>query len=245
MTPAPKRTSERQEEMIIDAAASCIDETSLTNFTMAAVSKKTGLSMGSIYKHMQSKEDVLVALGCRAQSHFLKLIDRVMALPLPPVARIVAIKLVAHEHIWLYGFGPQLETLLANVPVLTRASRHWLDEYIARDIETEERFLRVIRDACVSGELDLNGGRYAQDKNDTTAMADEIVTCVWAICVGHNQVQMQRHARQITATPCTLEIASSIVQGMQRLVNSYPWKTPLSDELLKETCRQLTKQGLR
>jgi AcrR family transcriptional regulator len=57
MVPAPKFSPQQQEEKILTAAAQCIAETSLMDFTMSSIAKRAGLSMGSIYKHIQTKED--------------------------------------------------------------------------------------------------------------------------------------------------------------------------------------------
>jgi AcrR family transcriptional regulator len=85
-SPAIQTTYEHQEEAILEAAARCIEASSLLDFTMAAISKEVGLSMGSIYKHIQSKEDVLLALGTRSRLHFGALVRKVIALPLPIAA---------------------------------------------------------------------------------------------------------------------------------------------------------------
>ena len=63
MAPAPKYSPQEQEEIILNAAAECISQTSVLDFTMSAVSKAAKLSMGSIYKHVQCKEDIIFAKG--------------------------------------------------------------------------------------------------------------------------------------------------------------------------------------
>ena len=63
MAPAPKYSPQEQEEIILNAAAECIAETSLLDFTMSSISKAAKLSMGSIYKHVQCKEDIIFALA--------------------------------------------------------------------------------------------------------------------------------------------------------------------------------------
>ena len=78
MAPAPKHSPQEQEDLILEAAAQCIEETSLLDFTMSAISKKAGLSMGSIYKHIQSKEDVLVALGWRSLANLSEAFEKVL-----------------------------------------------------------------------------------------------------------------------------------------------------------------------
>lgn len=79
---------QEQEALILKAAVKCIEASSLLDFTMSAISKEAEISMGSVYKHIKSKEDVLVALGYYSQIHFMELVNKVMALPLPFIARL-------------------------------------------------------------------------------------------------------------------------------------------------------------
>lgn len=237
MSPAPKFAYQEQVSLILDAAASCIEETSLLDFTMSAISKKAGISMGSIYKHMQSKEDVLVALGCESLHYFEGVTRKVLSLPLPVSARTLAIQLVDDKHSSPYTFGPELNTLLGNEAILRRASPGWLEKYIGISILIESLFREHVFTACDSGELICDSTKEG--------LADELVTCIWSICVGHTQVQMQRNIRNRNNRTECLQSDSTIVHGLQRLLNTYTWKTPLSDELIGETCRLLKERGLR
>ncbi len=229
---------QEQENLILQAAAKCIEASSLLDFTMAAISGEAGLSMGSIYKHIQSKEDVLVALGYRSHIHFEKLARAVLALPLPIAARIVAVQMVDRKHTSPYGFGPQLITLLGNEAILRRASPNWLEKYLARDVAIEELFREHLLEAANAGELGVDNG-----KRD--ALVHEITTAVWSLCVGHTQVTNARSVRTLTDSASRLEPESIVVRALQRLMNTYTWRAPLTDALLDQTCRTLSDHGLR
>lgn len=228
---------QEQENHILQTAAECIEQSSLLDFTMAAISNKAGLSMGSIYKHIQRKEDVLVALGYRAQMHFEQLVHRIMELPLPYSARVIALQLVESQHLYPYSFGAQLITLLGNEAILRRASPGWLEKYIARDIAVERLFNQQLRESAESGELLIEG--------DKETLLNEINTALWALCVGHTQVMRQRNVRTLAVDTPRLELDSPIVRTLQRLTNTYPWREPLTDELLEHTCRVLVDHNLR
>jgi len=237
--PAPLQiTSLQQESQILQAAVKCIESSSLLDFTMSAISAEAGLSMGSIYKHIQSKEDVLIALGYRAQLHFEQVARRVMALPLPIVARIVALQLVDVAHSYPYSFGSQLITLLGNEALLRRASPRWLEKYLAHDVGLELFFERLLLDAAERGELEA-----APEARQT--MVNEINTATWALCVGHVQVMRHRDARTPGPEKLPLACDSTVVRALQRLLNTYPWQTPLTDELLECACALLVAEGLR
>ena len=242
MPSMPKYSDQAQEDLILDSAAKCIQSSSLLDFTMSAISKEAGLSMGSIYKHIQSKEDVLVALGYRSKVHFKNLVHQIFELPLPPVAKIVAVQLMDHSLVSDIGFGPQLETLLGNESILKRASRRWLEKFMEINIEVEDVFTQLLLHACESSEL-----LVAQDEKAN--LVNEIVTSSWSLCVGHTQVAMQRGSRNILdqgiPPPVRYESDATIIQTLKRLLNTYQWKSPLTSELIEYTCGQLQQSGLR
>lgn len=229
---------QEQEADILRAAEKCIETSSLLDFTMSAISKEAGLSMGSIYKHIKSKEDVLVALGYYSQVHFMELVNKLMALPLPLAARLVAIQLVDNIHSSPYSFGFQLITLLGNEAILRRASTGWVEKYIACDVEIDQLFQDQFGKACDDGELIVDG-------ESRELVLNEIITATWALCVGYSQVNQQKSVRSITQDPTRLETNSVVIRAFQRLLNSYQWQAPLTNELIKETCQQLEQLGLR
>lgn len=242
MSPAPKHTLQEQEDLILEAAARCIEASSLLDFTMSAISKEAGLSMGSIYKHMQSKEDVLVALGWRSLKQMRESFETVLSLNMPAATRLLSVQLFCHEKVSLYSFGPHLEMLLGNEAILQRASQGWLEKMIKADISIEQMFQQKIIDAIEDGEFKV-------EIDDTAALAEEIVTGLWSIGVGHTQVMLHRSARNIIGRGVEmtekLETNGAIIRSTTRLINSYPWKQPVTEESIEHACQLMQAAGLR
>ena len=238
MSATASHTYHQQEEAILQAAARCIEASSLLDFTMSAISKEVGLSMGSIYKHIQSKEDVLLALGHRSRLHFEALVRKVVALPLPIAARLVAVQLVDAEHASPFSFGAELTTLLANEAILRRGSRGWLDKYLAADMAVEQLFYEQLARAFDEGEIVGPAERKA-------TLVDAINTATWSLCVGYLQVVRQRGARALATNTTRLEVDSTIVRALQRLLNTYEWREPLTDAWIAKTNETLEQIGLR
>ncbi|MBA54279.1 MAG: TetR family transcriptional regulator [Pseudomonadales bacterium] len=240
--PAPRFSMQEQEDLILAAAVQCIEDTSLLDFTMSALSKSAGLSMGSVYKHMQSKEDVLVALGYRSNVQLKRVFMEVLSLPLPVSVRLIAVQLFCHEKVALYRFSQHLDMLLGNEAILQRASERWLQRFMEEHIAIEQLFRQTIFDACESGELVVDSG-------EQEAMAHEMVIGMWSLCVGHTQVIMQRSARNVIGRgaegPKKLECNSPIIRSIKTVINSYPWKTPVTDELIMQAIQMLEQRDLR
>lgn len=244
MSPAPTHSPQEQEDIILDAAAKCIENSSLLDFTMSAISKEACLSMGSIYKHIQFKEDVLVALAYRMYMNLLSVFQEIQALPLPIPERLMATNLVSKEKVFLYSFDAQLGSLVNSKAVLQRASKGWIEKMIRADKAVEESFASIIREAYETGELQST-------TDDAERLIEEINVGLWSMCVGFTQVAVQLDARSVLGnsiggeTLLSMEPGSPFINNVQRLLNSYPWKNNVTDTDLKRICNTLKKKGLR
>jgi hypothetical protein len=153
-------------------------------------------------------------------------------------ARIVAVQLVEPQHSSPYSFGSQLINLLGNEAILRRASTGWVEKYLAHDAAVEDMFRQALVQATDLGELMVDA-----DRKD--GLINEIMLAVWSLCVGHTQVFRQRNVRAPVAQQLSLNRHAPVVHALQRLMNTYPWQAPLTNELLDHTCQILADEGLR
>ena len=242
MRTAKKQTAQEQEAVVFEAAAKCIEETSLLDFTMAAIGKEASLSIGSIYKHVQSKEDVLVALAVQMMSHQQRMFSEVMALPLTTPERLVSCVLVSPQKLYLYSFGVHLEMLTGNLAVLGRASTRWLDALRRVDQSIGAVFQEALAESWKSGELMVG----AEDRD---RILEVISIGLWSMSVGFLQIAYQRQARQQTESgsrlPFPLPIDHGVVESTQCLLDAHPWRTPLDDRGIEKACGLLEERGYR
>lgn len=223
--PAPTHTPAEQERMILEASAQCILDTSLIDFKMSAIAKQAGLSMGSVYKHIQSKEDVLVALSVQLNKRASKVIKKILSLPHPLPTKIVAINLVSEEAMYKYPFGYQLMTMINSEDLRAKASEKWLlrDAQISEEIRTY--FKLALIEAVANQELLCN----ADEQED---LIEEFILMHWAVSVGIPQIVNYPYSASITENTkkheTHLSLDHPILKAAIRMTNSYPWKTPTS-----------------
>lgn len=241
MSPAPKFSPREQEEMILNAAVECITETSLLDFTMSSIAKGAGLSMGSIYKHVQCKEDIIFALAARVFTKHCETFEKILALPITTPEKIIAITLINPKKVELYPFDNHLESFSVNELIISRASEKWADRMVKANEACEEVFYNCMKSAAQSGELTLEG--------DTDQMIEEINLGSWALCVGFQNIHRVIEVRNIAAGTDTLHepIATDAnnVRSLQRLLNSYTWQQPLTSEGVERVAKMLIDNGLR
>jgi AcrR family transcriptional regulator len=242
MARAHKFSAQEQEERILAAAAKCIEESSLLDFTMSSIGKEAGLSMGSIYKHIQTKEDVLVALATQTYKKLERTLSRILELPLTMPERLIAFSLITPEKVRLYPFDDHLEMLIGNEAILKRASSGWIEKLMRLDQSLEKYFIDTLRSNVEEGELLIA-------EVEREGILEEILVSLWAMCVGYRQVVFQRHARSLVGEPMKLPFPLAandhFINTVRRLLNTYPWRQPLTDEGIEKTCRVLVQSGMR
>jgi len=240
MAPAPRFSSEEQEKLIICAAIKAIDESSLLDFSMSAIAKLAGLSMGSVYKFVQCKEDVLIALATRMYQQRQSVFKKVLTLPLTTPERILATSLLDFSKVQMYNFDSQLESIVNTDAMMKRCSERWLTQMIACGERCQAMFQQFMQAAADSGEL-TSGSRDIEEINLGT----------WSLSVGYFQTVRLHHCWSKNIDENSVEIMQVLapndlhIRAMQRLVNTYDWQQKISDSDIEKVCLQLVNSGLR
>ncbi|KZZ42426.1 hypothetical protein A3759_14425 [Thalassolituus sp. HI0120] len=242
MSPAPRFSVEQQLAMVKDAAVHCIEETSLLSFTMASVAKQAGLSMGSVYKQVQSKEDLLIALAVDMFEHEHETSEKIMALSLTTPEILIAFNLIDFHKTWFYSFSDELNTLVGSDSIIKRASPVWLRRMIDAANAIGLEFTHLIGSAVENGEVDREG-------RDPSELVKEIEVGSWALCHGYMQAVLRHHTRNAlgaeAALPFPLTTDDSLIRNTQRLLNTYTWQQPLTNDGIQKVAQQLTDIGYR
>ncbi len=244
MAPAPRFSAQEQERLIICAAIKAIEESSLLDFSMSAIAKLAGLSMGSVYKFVQCKEDVLIALATRMYQQRQGVFKKVLALPLTTPERIIAISLLDFSKVHMYNFDNQLESIVNTEAMMKRCSERWLSQMIACGEQCQTMFQQFLQNAADSGEL-TSGERDIEEINLAT----------WSLSVGYFQTVRLHHCWQndfdetaennAKATAAVLTPEDLHICSMQRLVNSYDWQRNVTRDDLTNICKHLENAELR
>lgn len=241
MAPAPKYSPKEQEQLILDAAVDCIEQTSVMDFTMSAISKAAGMSMGSIYKHVQCKEDIIFALATRVYRHQSAIFSQVLNLPITTPEKIIGLTLLNPRKIKLYEFDSHLESFATNELVIKRTSQRWTDHMINAHENCEAIFSQCMHQAVANGELSFEG--------ELDSMIEEINLSCWAMHVGFQHVERVIQVRQIAEQTDSLQEAvaldATIIKSTMRLLNSYDWQHPLSDDGVLNVANLLAQHSLR
>lgn len=239
MSPAPRFSPEEEQEIVLDAAVACIEESSLLGFTIGAIAKRAELSVGSLYKHVQSKEDLLVALATRTSRHTRQLYGEILGTGLSSPQRIIALSLLDPAKTRLFNFDEHLNTLICSEAILQRASSQWLGQLREAAESIDRMFSEFFHGAAASGELTIAD----EEELNTLSMG------CWSMCAGFQHIALMRHVRggerqeQILQYP--LQADDYPIVCTQRLLNTYQWQAPLTRIGIDKACATLVAMGYR
>ena len=240
MAPAPRFSAEEQEKLIICAAIKAIEESSLLDFSMSAIAKLAGLSMGSVYKFVQCKEDVLIALATRMYQERQQVFKKVLSLELTSPERIIAASLLDFSKVQMYNFDSQLESIVNTDAMMKRCSSRWLTQMIACGERCQTMFQSFLQASAMSGEL-TSGERDIEEINLGT----------WSLSVGYFQTVRLHQSWRNDLNETTEEKAFVLapddlhIKTLVRLVNTYDWQQKIGQQDIEKVCQALEAAQLR
>lgn len=240
--PAPKHTFAEQEKIVLDAAEQSIMDSSLIDFKMSTIAKNAGLSMGSVYKHIQSKEDVLVALAVRADMEAAKIIQDIFSLPFSLPAKIVSLNLVSQQAMYRYPFSYQLLTMVTNKDLIGKSSEKWHGKLGQISNTIRSLFERALIESIEKEELIC-------DDCDKAALIQEFMLMHWAVSIGFPQIVNHPYDTYVTPEKYNANVGLSLehplIRAAIRMTNSYPWKELVTLADLSQLEQTLIELGLR
>jgi hypothetical protein len=242
MAPAPKFSLEEQEKLILFAAVTAIEKSTLLDFSMSSIAKLAGLSMGSVYKFVQCKEDLLIALATKMYQEKQRVFSQVLALPLTTPERIIGLSLLDFSKVQMYSFDDQLESIVNTCSIMKRSSPRWLDYMINCSKVCEDSFQVLLQTAVDNNEL----------QSVVSNEMEQINIGAWSLAVGYFQTVRLHHGRNLNqedndGQDCISALAVDNVHilNLQRFMNSFDWQQKVSKEDIEKVAEQLVALALR
>jgi AcrR family transcriptional regulator len=209
-----QRQLEDRKDLILHCAREVIHDDGLLNLQMSRIAEKCEYAVGTLYKHFESKEDLILALAIQGAQKHVELFEKVA-------------QWKANSRDRMFGITVADMVFVRRNPDHFRISQYALCEVVWKTATPERRqeFLKAskpvgeivvsIVDAAVkAGDLKLNGLR-----------PEQITTGLWSITVGmHNLV----HAKGVLEDWEINEPYRLMSRYMQVMLNGFGWQ-PLAD----------------
>lgn len=146
-----------RKEQILEAAVNLFSTKGYHGTTVRDIADSSGILSGSLYAHINSKEDLLFAIVDRAADQFLGALAPIAAEPGPAAERLEA-AMVAHIRVVAHSL-PAATIFLHEWKALDHERRHLI---LAKRSEYEALLGKIIRDGVESGEFRAADEKFAR-----------------------------------------------------------------------------------
>ena len=215
-----------RENLILDTARGLIREKGFLSLTMSELAEAVEYSVGTLYTHFETKEDLLVALAAQTISQRAVLFEEVQEskrISRDRIYGILVVRLVLAES------APEIfdiERLAASPSIWKRATKQRYEAMVAAEQRGSLIVSRIIEDAMSAGDID------AEDV--TTA---DIIFGLWSLTIGFHRLTL---SFDDLAQVGVSNVEEAVKSNYCLLLDSYGWQ-PLQDwdqEVVEEEFRR-------
>ena len=209
-----KRQWIERENLILETARGFIHDKGFLSLTMSELAKAVEYSVGTLYRHFETKEDLLVALAVQSIGRRALLFEQVrqtQGISRDHIYGILIVRLILAES------SPEtfdIERLASSPSIWKRVTAERYREMVAMEQRCSDSVLDIIRDAETAGDLGMEG-----------VVEGDIVFGLWSITVGfHRLVQSFDDIRQVGLG----DAEDAVKKTYCMLLDGYGWQ-PLGD----------------
>lgn len=205
-----ERQFQERETLILKTARAMIREQGFLDLKMSRLAQAVAYSVGTLYTHFKTKEDLLVALAVQSIGWRATLFERVQKAGRRSRDRIYGI-LIAR--LVLAEADPaifDIEQLASSPSIWSRAASENYRAMVAGEQQCSDVVVSIIRDGLANGDLNL-----------TQAQETDIVFGLWGITVGfHRLTESFADIHQVGLDDATAAVRTNYLL----LLDSYGWK---------------------
>jgi len=209
-----KRQWGERESLILSTARRLIHDKGFLSLTMSDLATAVEYSVGTLYRHFETKEDLLVALAVQSISQRAQLFEAVRQVKRPSRDRVYGILIV---RLMLAEASPEtfdIERLASSPSIWKRATAERYQAMVAMEQRCSQTVIEIIRDALAAG--DLPAGQVSEA---------EIIFGLWSITVGfHRLVQSFVDIQQVGLA----DAIAAVKKNYCLLLDGYGWQ-PVED----------------
>ena len=166
-----------RERHILDSAWQLVANEGFLALKISELAKIAGVSIGTLYVHFESKEDLIIAMAMDAWKDMEQVLIQALEGEASPVRRLMAFSIMGHRYNIAHPVRFEANQLAGVPSIWQRASlRH--HQQVPEGCEAfEGRLKPVIRDAIESGEL--------EKEENLDHQIDAFSHGLWAVGIGN------------------------------------------------------------
>ena len=179
-----------REKEIVEKTIELLSQRGFLDLRMADVAKKTKYSMGTIYSHFESKEDLLVACAYTLVLEHKVLFNAIANQPVPAIEKIITTGQCSWELSMNHPDLIEIDNLSLMPSVWRRATKQRANELNQLHVELANMFLGIVLEAI---EQNLDGYELL-NKEQTEQLAHHLTHGMWGLCVGLSSTAQSGYA---------------------------------------------------
>lgn len=193
MTIDKREKREQREREIIGVAIGLLAETGFLDMRMADLARATGYSMGTIYSHFDSKEDLIVACAHTLCLDEQWLFNEISVQAIPAIDKIITMAqcswLISMQHPQLI----EIDSLSLMPSIWRRATNHRAERLNRLHVELAETLVAIVLNTIENG----IHGHSRLDDVDRQHLATHLAHGLWGLCVGLTSTAQSGYARTL------------------------------------------------
>ena len=227
-----KREFEDREDLILGCARELIRDEGLLNLQMSRIAEKCEHAVGTLYKHFESKEDLILALAIQGAQKHVELFEKVAKWKANSRDRMFGIAVADMIFVRRNPGHFSIAQYALCEAVWDAATPERRQEFLCASKPVGEIVVGIVTAAVQSGDLELRGLR-----------PEQVSTGLWSITVGmHNLV----HAEGLLEDWQITEPYRLMCRYMQTMLNGFGWcpladpsDTKTLDNKIEQLCREI------
>lgn len=182
-----------REKQIIEVAIRMLAETGFLDMRMADLARATGYSMGTIYSHFDSKEDLIVACAYTLCLDEQWLFDEISAQDIPDIEKIITMAqcswLISMQHPQLI----EIDNLSLMPSIWRRATQYRAERLNQLHVELADTLVAIVLNTIENG----IHGHSKLDAEERQHLATHLTHGLWGLCVGMTSTAQSGYARTL------------------------------------------------
>jgi AcrR family transcriptional regulator len=229
---------EQREKEIIEVAIGLLAETGFMDMRMADLASSTGYSMGTIYSHFDSKEDLIVACAYTLCCDEQWLFSEISAQDIPDIDKIITMTqcswLISMQHPELI----EIDNLSLMPSVWRRATMHRAERLNRLHVELADTLVRIVLNTIENG----IHGHGKLDDDERQNLATHLTHGLWGLCVGLTSTAQSGYARTLCPSDRD-ETYAHFTTNYTNFLKGYGWQEQDPGAIF-ERCLGIAKQCL-
>jgi len=226
---------ELREKEIVEKTIRLLSQRGFLDLRMADIAKETSYSMGTIYSHFESKEDLLVACAHALIVEHKVLFNAIASQPISAIEKIITTAQCSWQISMRHPDLIEIDNLSLMPSVWRRATQQRANELNQLHVELAQLFLGLVLEAI---EKSLDG--YEElDQPQIEQLAHYLTHGMWGLCVGLSSTAQSGYASTLCPDSGD-ESDTYFATNYSNFLKGYGWQEE-NPEAVFEQCKSIAQ----